>query len=214
MGRLASLKNTGIRGGLKTVYHSLKHTSGPTSLTFHSNVIVDIDPRTEFDIDGAFNIGINRTPASHPRLGRSKFSTAPGSSVRHTGDDRAFVGPCSVVHIEGDFSIGDSGINCHSRIMCAEEITIGDGVTISWNFELLDDDRHQLIRGGERPPQGEPVEIHDDVWIGHDVSVGKGVTIGEGSVIGSDSVVVSDVPPHTLAAGCPARVLEEDVSWE
>lgn len=212
--RLAGLRHTGVVGGIKTAYHSWKHTSSPTSLQFHSNVIVDIDATTQFDINGKLAIGTNPTPASHPELGQSKFSTAPGSTVRHTGDSKGFVGPCSVVHIEGEFSIGDSGINCHSRIMCADEITIGDGTTISWNFEVLDDDRHTLYRDGEQTSQSASVEIEDDVWIGHDVSVGKGVTIGEGSVIGNDSVVVSDIPPNSLAVGCPAEVVERGVEWE
>ncbi|MFB6110443.1 MAG: hypothetical protein ABEJ60_06170 [Halodesulfurarchaeum sp.] len=110
--------------------------------------------------------------------------------------------------------MGDSYINSHARIMCGEEITIGDGTAISWNFEILDDDRHQMVIDGTRPPQTGPIEIQDGVWIGHDVSVHKGVTIHEGSVVASDSVVLDDVPPNTLVAGSPAEVVREDVEWE
>lgn len=214
MNLLDRVRTVGVLGAAKTVYYSTRHASSPLSLVFHSNVLVDIDPDTTFDIDGSITFGILGTPASHPRLARSKFSTAPGSTISHTGNWDAEIGPGSVVHVEGDFSMGDSTINCHSRILCSNRVTIGDGATISWNFELIDDDRHQIVIDGERPDTGAPVEIEDDVWIGHDVSVGKGVTIGEGSVIASDSVVTSDVPPNTLAGGCPAEVLRENVDWE
>ena len=36
-----------------------------------------------------------------------------------------------------------------------------------------------------------------------------GVTIGEGAVVGAGSVVTKDVPPYTVAAGNPARVIRE-----
>jgi acetyltransferase-like isoleucine patch superfamily enzyme len=126
----------------------------------------------------------------------------------------ARIGPGSVVNIDGHFCMGDSFINSHSRVMCSDEIVIGNDVSIAWNFEILDDDRHQIVIDGKRPKQTEPIEIQDEVWIGHDVSVHKGVTIHEGSVVASNSVVLSDVPPNTLVAGSPAKVVRENVSWE
>jgi acetyltransferase-like isoleucine patch superfamily enzyme len=52
-----------------------------------------------------------------------------------------------------------------------------------------------------------PTRIGDNVWCGAHVVVTSGVTIGERSVIGANSVVVSDIPPFSIAAGAPARVL-------
>ena len=54
---------------------------------------------------------------------------------------------------------------------------------------------------------GIPVTIGDNVWIGGNVSICPGVTIGENSVIGAGSVVLKDVPPNTVAAGNPCRVI-------
>jgi acetyltransferase-like isoleucine patch superfamily enzyme len=109
----------------------------------------------------------------------------------HTGKKSATIGSGSVVHVEGKFSMGDSYINSHCRIICGDEITIGDGVAIAWNVEILDDDRHE-ITGSNRTA---PIVIEDNVWIGHDVSITKGATIGEGAVIANDSVVTEDIPP-------------------
>ena len=52
-----------------------------------------------------------------------------------------------------------------------------------------------------------PTRIGDNVWCGANVVVTGGVTIGERSVIGANSVVTRDIPPFSIAAGAPARVL-------
>jgi acetyltransferase-like isoleucine patch superfamily enzyme len=52
-----------------------------------------------------------------------------------------------------------------------------------------------------------PTRIADNVWCGAHVVVTGGVTIGERCVIGANSVVTQDIPPFTVAAGVPARVL-------
>ncbi|MCP4374515.1 MAG: acyltransferase [Deltaproteobacteria bacterium] len=52
------------------------------------------------------------------------------------------------------------------------------------------------------------VIIEDDVWVGTGAKINKGVRIGKGSVIGSGSVVIKDVPPYSIAAGVPCRVIK------
>jgi acetyltransferase-like isoleucine patch superfamily enzyme len=52
-----------------------------------------------------------------------------------------------------------------------------------------------------------PTVIGDNVWCGANVVITSGVTIGERCVIGSNSVVTTDLPPFSIAAGAPARVL-------
>jgi acetyltransferase-like isoleucine patch superfamily enzyme len=52
-----------------------------------------------------------------------------------------------------------------------------------------------------------PTQLGDNVWCGANVVVTSGVTIGRRSVIGANSVVTSDIPPFTVAAGAPARVI-------
>ena len=55
-----------------------------------------------------------------------------------------------------------------------------------------------------------PTRIGDNVWCGANVVVTSGVTIGERCVIGANSVVTTDLPPFSIAAGAPARVLRHD----
>jgi acetyltransferase-like isoleucine patch superfamily enzyme len=52
-----------------------------------------------------------------------------------------------------------------------------------------------------------PTRIGENCWLGVGVVVTSGVTIGERCVIGANSVVTRDIPPYSIAAGAPARVL-------
>jgi maltose O-acetyltransferase len=72
----------------------------------------------------------------------------------------------------------------------------------------MDNDFHRMEpeRRLERP-ESRPIAIEDNVWLGARVTVLGGVTIGEGSCVAAGSVVIDDVPPRSLAAGVPARVI-------
>ncbi len=52
-----------------------------------------------------------------------------------------------------------------------------------------------------------PTRIGANCWLGANVVVTSGVTVGERCVIGANSVVTHDVPPFSIAAGAPARVI-------
>lgn len=58
----------------------------------------------------------------------------------------------------------------------------------------------------EMPLKGDTV-VGNDVWIGQNAVILPGVHIGDGAIIGLNSVVGSDVPPYTVVAGNPARVI-------
>lgn len=53
------------------------------------------------------------------------------------------------------------------------------------------------------------IVIEDDVWLGMGVKVMDGVCIGRGAVIGANAVVTEDIPPYSIAAGIPARVIRK-----
>ena len=56
---------------------------------------------------------------------------------------------------------------------------------------------------------GRPIVLEDKVWIGINSTILPGVTIGYGAIVGAQSVVTRDVPPMTIVAGNPARIIKK-----
>ncbi len=105
-------------------------------------------------------------------------------------------------------------IQARTHINCFESIIIGERCAISWDCEILDTDIHRLVVDGQPRARTGPVLIGDRVWIGARSIILKGVTIGDHAVVAAGSVVTRDVPPRTLVAGNPARVIREISGWE
>jgi len=143
------------------------------------------------------------------------------------------IGRCASVYLgvmfdlgpQARVSIGDFTLMNGSRIICDSEVTIGDYCLISWNTVLMDTYRVPFNTAARRTeletvaartprlaagdvPSG-PIRIERNVWIGFDSCVLPGVSIGEGSIVGARSVVVEDVPPFTIVAGNPTRVVRQ-----
>ena len=128
------------------------------------------------------------------------------------------------------------------RIQIGDEVRISDGVHISSIESILignrvlfgshiyvGDHNHGIYTGDQqsephKPPSartlggGGPVVIEDDVWIGDNSVILGPASIGKGSVIGANSLVRGTIPPHSMAAGTPARILKAFCSdtgrWE
>ena len=81
---------------------------------------------------------------------------------------------------------------------------------VDFVYNLTDYDYHSLSMN---TPKSKPIIIQDDVWIGRRAIILKGVTIGEGAVVAAGSIVTKDVPPHTLVAGNPAKIIKKEVNW-
>jgi acetyltransferase-like isoleucine patch superfamily enzyme len=123
----------------------------------------------------------------------------------------------------GRVNLGECALVHGARIICDAAVEIGAYALISWNVVLMDAyrvaldpaaRRHDLEDASRRRPRrlqgggpARPVRIGRNVWIGFDACVLPGVTIGEGAVVGARSVVAEDVPPYTVVAGNPARVV-------
>jgi acetyltransferase-like isoleucine patch superfamily enzyme len=97
-------------------------------------------------------------------------------------------------------------LNRNAEIVAAQSVTIGHDCKIARDVIIMDTDQHALP--GE-PLVARPVAIGDRVWIGARAIVLKGVTIGDDAVVGAGTVVTHDVPPRTLVAGVPARVVRQ-----
>ena len=96
-------------------------------------------------------------------------------------------------------------INQGVTIHVARSVTIGDRVRLGDLSCIYDTDFHQVTP--DEPVRVAPVVIEDDVWLGRGVLVRAGVRIGRGSVIAAGTIVTRDVPPGSVVAGNPGRVL-------
>ena len=61
--------------------------------------------------------------------------------------------------------------------------------------------------GPSMPTAGPDTIIGSDVWIGQGARILPGAQIGDGVIIGAVAVVAGQVPPYSIAAGNPARVV-------
>ena len=149
---------------------------------------------------------------------RGKHSVVHRSARMDTPPYRKFsLGDYSVIesfacinNAVGDVIIGDhTRIGLHNTIIgpvtIGSHVNLAQGITVTalnHNFE----DSDKLI--DEQGVSTTPVTIGDDIWIGANAVVLPGVTIGAHSVA-AGAVVTKDIPPHSLVAGVPAKIIKQ-----
>jgi acetyltransferase-like isoleucine patch superfamily enzyme len=137
-----------------------------------------------------------------------------GEKVRLSGKSSISFGP--PIFGLPELVIGDNTFIGHAcGFNAGRSIRIGRSCLLATGVLIYDADGHPLDakrrRAGESTPPDAiaSVVIGDDVWVGNGALILKGVTIGDGAVIAARSVVTKDVPPDTIVAGNPARVIKE-----
>jgi acetyltransferase-like isoleucine patch superfamily enzyme len=119
--------------------------------------------------------------------------------------------------------MGDYSMLQGVRVICDSEISIGSHTMLSWLVLLMDSYRmprsaserraqlEALAASTERVVEpavsARPIHIGNNVWIGFGACILPGVSIGDCAVIGAHSVVRDDVPPYSIFAGNPARLV-------
>ena len=108
-------------------------------------------------------------------------------------------------------------LNDFVHIGALESISIGDNVLIGsrvfisdhnhGNYQMEDEASAPEIPPADRPLSSRPVRIGNNVWLGEQVCILPGVTVGDGAIVGANSVVTRDIPPNSISAGNPARVI-------
>lgn len=87
-------------------------------------------------------------------------------------------------------------------------IEIGDDVFIGPKCNLITIN-HDVNPDNRSATFGKPIRIEDKVWLGINATVLPGVTLGYVCIVGANSVVTKDVPPMTIVAGNPARIIKK-----
>ncbi len=95
-------------------------------------------------------------------------------------------------------------------------ITIGNDCMLAFDVDIRCGDSHSILdlASGERINYARDIVIGDHVWIAAHVQILKGVRIGSNSIVAIGSVVTGDIPPNCVAAGIPARVVRNAVTWD
>ena len=169
------------------------------------------------------NVVVDKTAYIETTFSFSFFRSGLPGGVEVGRGASTYLGAMFDVGPRGRVKLGQYALVHGARIICDSEIVIGDYALISWNVVLMDTyrvpfdsqaRRRELERVPGRPVRlaqaevpARPICIQRNVWIGFEACVLPGVTIGEGSVVGARSVVAEDVPPFTMVAGNPARVI-------
>ena len=141
------------------------------------------------------------------------------------------------VDIKGfeNISIGNNFIVHHRSYLYSYRgtLTIGDNVAVAYNTSLLSADNGFISIGNDviiaqnvvlrslnhtftdptvpiryQGHEGGFISIEDDDWIGANSVILPNVTIGAHSIVGAGSVVTKDIPPYSVFAGVPAKLIK------
>ena len=139
------------------------------------------------------------TIGSNCTIGKDCAVWIIGNNCSVTIGDDTRIGPCCAIEVQED----------------NQYITIGKDNLWSHHVRLRNNDSHYIYDAitGLRTNLPKPIEIEDHVWIAAHATILKGVTIGRGSVIGTHALVTKSIPQKAVAAGIPAKVLQNNIEW-
>lgn len=128
-----------------------------------------------------------------------KARIEPGAIIR----DQVEIGDNVVIMMGASINIGAV---IGEGTMVDMNAVLGGRATVGKNCHV---GAGAVLAGVIEPPSAQPVVLEDDVLIGANAVVLEGVRIGQGSVVGAGAIVTKDIPPFSVAAGAPARVIKQ-----
>jgi acetyltransferase-like isoleucine patch superfamily enzyme len=111
----------------------------------------------------------------------------------------------------GDVIIGNhTRIGLHNTIIgpvtIGSHVNLAQGITITALNHNFDDSEKRIDQQGISTKE---VVLEDDIWVGANAVILPGVTIVKHAVVAAGAIVTKDVPPHSLVAGVPAKVIKQ-----
>lgn len=118
-------------------------------------------------------------------------------------------GDFTVVHPKNVFIGNHCGINHDVFILGHHKIEIESYVVLSARCMLIDSglDKHEFVLQEFPKHVSGPIKIEEGAWIGAGAIILANVTIGRKAIIGAGAVVTKNVPPFSIVAGNPAKVI-------
>ena len=130
---------------------------------------------------------------------------------------------CLSVGKNGSITLGDYAlIGPRALIQAITKIDIGRFAYVGPDVLITDSNHHSIyamdrmidVLAVDKGISGlnavsKSIKIGNHVWIGRRAMIFKGVTIGDRSIVGAGSIVTHDVPPDTVVAGNPAKIVKK-----
>ena len=147
----------------------------------------------------------------HAVIHRSARMDTPPYRKFSLGDYSVIESFACINNAVGDVIIGDyTRIGLHNTIIgpvtIGNHVNLAQGITVTALNHNFEDPNKRI---DEQGISTTPVVIEDDIWIGANAVILPGVTIGHHSVVAAGAVVTKNVPPHSLVAGVPAKVIKQ-----
>lgn len=147
----------------------------------------------------------------HSVIHRSARMDTPPYRKFSLGDYSVIESFACINNAVGDVIIGDhTRIGLHNTIIgpvtIGSHVNLAQGITVTALNHIFEDSDKRI---DEQGVSTTPVTIGDDIWIGANAVVLPGVTIGAHSVVAAGAVVTKDIPPHSLVAGVPAKIIKQ-----
>jgi acetyltransferase-like isoleucine patch superfamily enzyme len=169
--------------------------------------------------NGAMSANNSPSPAD-PEICRIALDVKLGKNVRIfafvnlygcTIGDNSKIG--AFVEIQKDVEIGNN-VKVSSHTFICEGVQIEDNVFVGHNVSFINDKYPRAVSASgelqtETDWQVVRTVVKRGASIGTSCTILCGVTIGEFAVVGAGSVVTRDIPPNTIVAGNPARILRK-----
>jgi len=175
-----------LKDSLKQI---LSYLYNPISLLRMKKVGRYIDVRRGLRVNNPANISIG----NHVRIDRlSRLSSYEGGKIMI--EDGCYIGQFFSIMAGGDVVI-------MKNTLIASYVAV-----VSENHSM---DPEAGVKYGNQPLIKQDVVIGENCWIGEKTVILPGVTIGEWSIIGACSVVSKSVPPYSIVAGNPAKIIKK-----
>lgn len=157
-------------------------------------------PKSQFVNDGEISL------LKHVRIGSySELSTSPGGVIK-IKDHSTLNTNCKV--------LGDVTIERYCVISANVFISSGNHYAFKYPPVLIRKQDMKVFSTKEgQQNHSKKIVINEDVWVGFGVFIAQGITIGRGAIIGANSVVLCNIPPYTVYAGSPAKLIKKRLNY-
>ncbi|SHH38930.1 2,3,4,5-tetrahydropyridine-2,6-dicarboxylate N-acetyltransferase [Thermosipho atlanticus] len=147
-----------------------------------------------------YKLDVKARNSAIPLADITKFNARiePGAIIR----EKVKIGDGAVIMMGAVINIG---AEIGKKTMVDMNAVIGGRAIIGENCHI---GAGAVIAGVIEPPSAKPVIIENNVMIGANAVILEGVKVGENSVIAAGAVVIEDVPPNSVVAGVPAKIIK------